>query len=82
MGGIAGATRYDQPLHRDALNHTLTVPTSDERFGQVEFFITFSEVTASNGAPQLVSADHTGHSGSNPTGSIVTSVSRTMSSKA
>jgi hypothetical protein len=63
---FAGATRYDQPLHRDALGHTLTVPTTDERFGQVEFFVYLSEVTASNGAPQLVSAEHTGQLGIKP----------------
>jgi hypothetical protein len=35
-----GAADYDQPLHRDYLNHTLMAPADDPRFRQLEMFST------------------------------------------
>jgi hypothetical protein len=49
-----GAADYDQDLHRDYLNHTILVPTSDPAFGQVELFVFLCDVTAELGAPRMV----------------------------
>jgi hypothetical protein len=49
-----GATDYDQPHHRDFLNHTLTVPSSDPAFRQVEFFVFLCDVPESLGPTHLV----------------------------
>ena len=54
-----GATDYDQPHHRDFLNHTVTVPTSDPRFRQCEMFIYLSDVTESHGPTHFVSQTET-----------------------
>jgi hypothetical protein len=50
-----GAADYDQSLHRDYLNHTLTVPTDDLRFRQLEMFLYLVDVPADLGPPGLVS---------------------------
>jgi hypothetical protein len=47
----AGAADYDQPLHRDYLNHTLTVPTDDPRFRQLEMFVYLVDVPEELGPP-------------------------------
>ena len=54
-----GAADYDQPLHRDYLNHTQLVTTSDLRFQTVELFIYLVDVPESHGPPHLLSRRHT-----------------------
>ena len=54
-----GAADYDQPLHRDYLNHTLLAPTDDVRFQQVEVFVYLSDVPESHGPPHYLSKRHT-----------------------
>ena len=49
-----GAADYDQDLHRDYLNHTILVPSSDPAFRQVELFVFLCDVTAELGAPRMV----------------------------
>ncbi|MBL0747952.1 phytanoyl-CoA dioxygenase family protein [Nocardioides baculatus] len=49
-----GAADYDQDLHRDYLNHTILVPSSDPAFAQVEMFVFLSDVTPDLGAPRMV----------------------------
>ena len=52
---------YNQLLHTDYPNHTVLVPSPDAAFGQVEFFVYLSDVTAANGATRLVSRRLTDH---------------------
>jgi hypothetical protein len=54
-----GAVDYDQPHHRDFLNHTVTVPTSAPEFRQCEMFVYLSDVTDEHGATRFVSRTHT-----------------------
>jgi hypothetical protein len=54
-----GAADYDQPLHRDYLNHTLMVPTDDPRFRQLELFVYLVDVPAELGPPSMVSRTRT-----------------------
>jgi hypothetical protein len=54
-----GAADYDQPLHRDYLNHTLMVPTDDPRFRQLEMFVYLVDVPAELGPPSMVSRTRT-----------------------
>lgn len=54
-----GAADYDQELHRDYLNHTLVVPSSDPAYGQVEMFLYLVDVPAGLGAPAYVPLRHT-----------------------
>jgi hypothetical protein len=54
-----GAADYDQLLHRDYLNHTLTVPTDAPRFRQVEMFVYLVDVPEELGPPGLVSRTRT-----------------------
>ena len=54
-----GAADYDQPLHRDYLNHTLTVPTDDLRFRQLEMFVYLVDVPVELGPPGMVSRTRT-----------------------
>jgi hypothetical protein len=54
-----GAASYDQPLHRDYLNHTLMVPTDDPRFRQLEMFVYLVDVPAELGPPSMVSRTRT-----------------------
>jgi hypothetical protein len=56
-----GAADYDQPLHRDYLNHTLTVPTDDMRFRQLEMFVYLVDVPEELGPPSVVSRARTTH---------------------
>jgi len=54
-----GAADYDQPLHRDYLNHTLMVPTDDPRFRQLEMFIYLVDVPVELGPPSMLSRTRT-----------------------
>lgn len=54
-----GAAGYDQPLHRDYLNHTLMVPADDPRFRQLEMFVYLVDVPEELGPPSLVSRTRT-----------------------
>jgi hypothetical protein len=54
-----GAADYDQPLHRDYLNHMLMVPTDDPRFRQLEMFVYLVDVPADLGPPSMVSRTST-----------------------
>ena len=56
-----GAAEYDQELHRDYLNHTPLVPTSDPRFAQLEIFVWLSDVTEAHGPTHVVSRQLTNH---------------------
>jgi hypothetical protein len=47
-----GATSYDQDLHRDYLNHTVLVPSTE--FPQVEMFVYLVDVPEELGPPHLV----------------------------
>lgn len=49
-----GATDYDQPHHRDFLNHTLLVPTRAPAYRQCELFVYLSDVPEEMGPPHLV----------------------------
>ncbi len=50
----AGAVDYAQPLHRDFGSHSLVVPRTDGRFGQLTTFIYLSDVTEADGPTTLV----------------------------
>lgn len=50
-----GAVNYDQHLHRDYLSQTLVVPSSDDRFQQVEMFLYLNNVPPELGPPSFVS---------------------------
>ncbi len=54
-----GAADYDQPLHRDYLNHTLMVPADDPRFRQLEMFVYLVDVPVELGPPGMVSRTRT-----------------------
>jgi hypothetical protein len=54
-----GAADYDQPMHRDYLNHTLAVPTDDPRFWQLEMFVYLADVPEELGPPSLLSRTRT-----------------------
>lgn len=54
-----GAADYDQPLHRDYLNHTLMVPTDDPRFRQLELFVYLVDVPEELGPPSMLSRTRT-----------------------
>jgi Phytanoyl-CoA dioxygenase (PhyH) len=54
-----GAADYDQPLHRDYLNHTLVVPSGDPRFWQLEMFVYLVDVPEELGPPSMVSRTRT-----------------------
>src|SRR6516164_11389722 len=54
-----GAAGYDQPLHRDYLNHTLMVPADDPRFGQLEMFIYLVDVPGELGPLSMLSRTRT-----------------------
>jgi hypothetical protein len=56
-----GAAEYDQELHRDYLNHTPLVPSSDPRFAQLEMFVWLSDVTEAHGPTHVVSRQLTNH---------------------
>src|SRR5579871_3634698 len=50
----AGATNYDQPLHRDYGSHSLVVPREDGRYQQLTTFIYLSDVTELDGPTRVV----------------------------
>jgi len=54
-----GAADYDQPLHRDYLNHTLMVPSDDPRFRQLELFVYLVDVPVELGPPSMLSRART-----------------------
>ena len=53
-----GAAEYEQPFHRDYLNHSVVVPDADAPAGQVEFFIYLSDVDADLGPIALLPRRH------------------------
>ena len=50
----AGASDYDQPLHRDYGSHSLVVPRLDGRYQQLTTFIFLSDVTEEDGPTRIV----------------------------
>ena len=50
----AGATDYDQPLHRDYGSHSLVVPRDDAAYQQLTTFIFLSDVTEQDGPTRIV----------------------------
>lgn len=56
---FTGAADYDQIMHRDYLNHTLLVPTTDPDYQQLEMFVYLVDVPEGLGPPHLVSRAHT-----------------------
>jgi len=55
----SGAADYDQPHHRDYLNHSLVVPAPDQPPAQVEMFVYLTDVPAGMGPPSYVPIRHT-----------------------
>jgi hypothetical protein len=55
----AGASDYDQDLHRDYLGHTLLVPSTAPEFRQLEMFVYLADVPDELGPAHLVSRKHT-----------------------
>lgn len=53
-----GAANYEQPFHRDYLNHTLLVPADDASPSQVEMFIYLSDVSPDLGPISLLPRKH------------------------
>jgi Phytanoyl-CoA dioxygenase (PhyH) len=53
----AGASNYDQPLHRDYGSHSLVVPRHDGRYQQLTTFIFLSDVTELDGPTRIVPHD-------------------------
>lgn len=51
----AGAADYEQDLHRDFVNHTLTVPSQDPAFGQVLCYLYLAYVGPGDGPTCFVS---------------------------
>jgi hypothetical protein len=49
-----GAADYDQPFHRDYLNHTILVPDDEAPPSQLEMFIYLSDVTDDDGPIALL----------------------------
>jgi hypothetical protein len=56
---FTGAADYDQPLHRDYLNHTLLVPTDAPDYQQLEMFVYLVDVPEGLGPPHMLSKQHT-----------------------
>jgi len=50
----AGASDYDQPLHRDFGSHSLVVPRQDGRYQQLTTFIFLSDVDEPDGPTRIV----------------------------
>ena len=61
-----GATSYDRDLHRDYLNQTVLVPSTEDRYQQLELFVFLVDVPEELGPPHLVSWDHTATPPMNP----------------
>ena len=51
---FTGDADYDQPLHCDFSNHTLTVPSEDEQLNSVTILCYFSDVTEAHGPMHYV----------------------------
>jgi len=56
----SGAADYDQPFHRDYLNHSVVVPDADAPASQVEMFVYLSDVTDDVGPIAMLPRRHTG----------------------
>ncbi|TDU89930.1 phytanoyl-CoA dioxygenase PhyH [Kribbella voronezhensis] len=54
-----GATSYEQELHRDYLNQTILVPSTEDRYQQLELFVFLGDVPEELGPPHLVAYEHT-----------------------
>ena len=54
----SGAADYDQPFHRDYLNHTVLVPSADAPPSQVEMFVYLSDVAEDLGPIALLPRRH------------------------
>jgi ectoine hydroxylase-related dioxygenase (phytanoyl-CoA dioxygenase family) len=54
---FAGASNYDQPLHRDYGSHSLVVPRHDGGYQQLTTFIYLSDVTDADGPTRIVPYD-------------------------
>ncbi len=52
---------YNQLLHVDFPNHTITVPRSEAGWHQVEYFVYLTDVSPANGATSFVSRRRTSH---------------------
>lgn len=61
-----GATSYEQDLHRDYLNQTVLVPSTEDRFQHLELFVYLVDVPEELGPPHLVSYEHTAGLPMNP----------------
>lgn len=55
----AGASDYEQDLHRDYLGHTMLVPSTAPEFRQLEMFVYLADVPEECGPAHLVSRKHT-----------------------
>jgi ectoine hydroxylase-related dioxygenase (phytanoyl-CoA dioxygenase family) len=55
------ASEYNQLLHTDFPNHTLTVPRAESGYHQMETFIYLNDVSKENGATRFVSRSLTRH---------------------
>jgi hypothetical protein len=56
---FAGASDYDQDLHRDYPGHTLLVPSTADGYRQLEMFVYLADVPEEFGPAHLVSRKHT-----------------------
>jgi hypothetical protein len=61
-----GATVYEQDLHRDYLNQTVLVPSTDDRYQHLEIFVFLVDVPEELGPPHLVPYEHTAGLPMNP----------------
>ncbi len=57
----AGATDYEQALHRDYANHTLVVPRADGYGRQLTTFTLLSDVTEADAPTMIVPLEHSAH---------------------
>lgn len=55
-----GAADYEQPLHRDYLNHTILVPSDVRGCQQAEMFVYLTDVPEELGPPHMLSRTHAG----------------------
>ncbi|TDD57410.1 hypothetical protein E1263_23860 [Kribbella antibiotica] len=63
---FTGATSYDQELHRDYLNQTILVPSTEDPYQHLELFVFLTDVPKELGPPHLVSYEHTAQLPMNP----------------
>ena len=57
---FTGAADYDQPLHTDFANHTLTVPAEDVRDNSITILCYFTDVTEAHGPMRYVTRTDSG----------------------